>query len=133
MTPAAPPLPWRAFWTPKRGNTKAEYEDAWAVNRRSSRFAVADGASEASFAALWARLLAETFVATRRPWDDFDWLGRTRRRWSAEVDELELPWYAEMKRDQGAFATLLGLSVQAPTIDRPGTSEVVTMRVPGAS
>jgi hypothetical protein len=33
---------------------------------------------------------------------------------------LELPWYGEMKRDEGAFATLLGLDVRPPTADRPG-------------
>jgi hypothetical protein len=33
-------------------------------------------------------------------------------RWSAEVDGRSLPWYAEVKREQGAFATFLGLQVE---------------------
>jgi hypothetical protein len=33
---------------------------------------------------------------------------------------MELPWYAEIKREQGAFATLLGLGVRAPTGKRRG-------------
>ena len=33
---------------------------------------------------------------------------------------MELPWYAEIKREQGAFATLLGLGVRAPTGQRRG-------------
>ena len=38
------PLPWRVLSAPKRGHTDAEYEDAWAANPRTGRFAVADGA-----------------------------------------------------------------------------------------
>ena len=74
-----------------------------------------------SFAGLWARLLAEGFVAARRPRDLAGWLGDARRRWAAEVMGLELPWYAEMKREQGAFATFLGLACGRPAADRPGT------------
>jgi hypothetical protein len=37
-----------------------------------------------------------------------------RQRWAAEVDGLPLPWYAEAKREQGAFATLLGLAMRPP-------------------
>jgi hypothetical protein len=47
-------------------------------------------------------------------------LDDTRRRWFAEVMSLELPWYAEIKRQEGAFATLLGLCVRPPTPGRPG-------------
>jgi hypothetical protein len=112
-------LPWRAFWTPKRGHSDAEYEDAWAADPLAGRFAVADGASESSYAGLWAKLLAETFVATSRPWDGLDWLDGPRRRWSAEVDGQEMEWYAEMKRDQGAYATLLGLAVQFSPRGKP--------------
>jgi hypothetical protein len=113
-------LPWRAFRTPKRGHSEAEYEDAWAANPRAGRFAVADGASETSYAGLWANLLAETFVAARRPWDGLDWLDGPRRRWSTAVDGRQLAWYAEMKRAQGAFATLLGVGVRLSTQYRPG-------------
>jgi hypothetical protein len=111
MQPADPPPRWRALRLPKEGHTDAEYEDAWAADPAAGRFAVADGASESAFAELWARLLAETFLAARRPRDLAGWLGEARGRWSAEVMGLELPWYAEMKREQGAFSTFLGLSV----------------------
>ena len=117
---AIQPLPWRVLHVPKRGHTETEYEDAWAANPRAGRFAVADGASESSFAELWARLLAGSFVAARSPWETTDWLSRPRQRWSEAVDSLDLPWYAEMKREQGAFATLLGLAVRPPTPGRPG-------------
>jgi hypothetical protein len=102
--------PWRALRAPKGGHSAEEYEDAWSAG--GGRFAVSDGASEASYAALWARLLAEGFVAAPRPWAGLGWLEGPRRAWSAAVDGLDLPWYAEMKREQGAYATLLGLAVR---------------------
>ena len=117
---AIEPLPWRVLRAPKRGNTDAEYEDAWAANPRAGRFAVADGATETSNAELWARLLAESFVAAPHPWESQDWLTGPRRRWSEAVDNLDLPWYAEMKREQGAFATLLGIAVRPPAAGKPG-------------
>jgi hypothetical protein len=117
---AVKPLPWRAFRAAKRGHTDAEYEDAWAANPRAGRFAIADGASESSYAELWARLLAERFVVTRYPWETPDWLSDPRQRWSEAVDVLDLPWYAELKREQGAFASLLGLAVRLPAPGKPG-------------
>jgi hypothetical protein len=119
--PNADPLArWQAFHLVKAGNEPADYEDAFAADAARARFAVADGASEASFAAAWARLLVEGFVAARRPWRE-DWLAPARRRWSAEIDGLPLPWYAEAKRDQGAFATLLGVAFRRPEAGRRGT------------
>jgi len=111
---------WHVLSLPKHGHTNDEYEDAWAADPSAGRFAVADGASESSFAGLWARLLAESFVAASSATDFLDVLDSPRRRWAAEVMGLELPWYAEMKRDQGAFATLLGVSIRLPVAGRPG-------------
>jgi hypothetical protein len=110
------PLPcWRAFHTPKRGNAADEYEDAFAGDPIRSRFSVADGASESSFAAGWAKLLAEGFLAAEgEPWNELDWLRPQRRLWADEVDGRPLPWYAEEKRDQGAYATLLGIALRIP-------------------
>ena len=114
------PLRWRGLRQPKSGYTEEEYEDAWAVDLASGHFAIADGASESAFAAMWARMLAEGFVAAAQTADFSTWLEAARRRWSAEVMELDLPWYADMKRAEGAFATLLGLGVRPPTPGRPG-------------
>jgi hypothetical protein len=116
MPKNAPPLHWRAFHTHKRGNAPAEYEDAFAGAPERGRFAVADGATESSFAASWARLLAEGFTAAieGKPWHELDWLTPQRQRWVAEVDGLPLPWYAEDKREQGAYATLLGVAFRRP-------------------
>src|SRR5262245_9803398 len=114
-------LSWRALHLPKHGHTAEEYEDAFAADPAAGRFAVADGASESAFAALWAKILAEGFVATARPpWGKAEWLAPLRRRWAGEVDPQALPWYAELKREQGAFATLLGLALRPPAGARPG-------------
>jgi hypothetical protein len=112
---------WYAFHLPKRGNAAQEYEDALATDPAADRYAVADGASESSYSGLWARLLAEGFVGSAgKPWRDLDWLPPLRKRWAAEVDKLPLSWYAEMKREQGAFATLLGLAFRPPLEGQPG-------------
>jgi hypothetical protein len=92
---------------PKQGHAADEYEDAFAADPAAGRFAVADGASESSFAGLWARLLVEGFV---RP--SPGWLEAARVAWADRVDGQPLPWYAEAKRDEGAFATFLGLLVE---------------------
>ncbi len=111
MSTDKPSRRWLALHTHKRGNAPDEYEDAFAGDAARGRFAVADGASESSFAAAWAKLLAEGFVAAERaPWRFLDWLGPARQRWAAEVDPRPLPWFAEEKRELGAYATLLGLA-----------------------
>ncbi len=118
--PHANPTRWAVLSLPKQGNSEDEYEDAWAADAARGRFAVADGASETSFAGRWAQLLTEAFLTAAHPRELAEWLPGPRRRWSAEVMGLELPWYAEMKREQGAHATLLGVKVRRPSAGRPG-------------
>jgi len=102
------------FSLPKRGNQADEYEDAAAADPVSGRFAVADGASESSFAEPWAKLLVEAHleapVRWRRRWRD--WLPPLQERWLAAVRGKSLPWYAEAKLEQGAFAAFLGLVLE---------------------
>jgi hypothetical protein len=100
---------WRAYALPKRGHSAGEYEDAWAAGPDAGRFAVADGASESSFAGAWSRQLVEAFVDPGTEAADAGWLAEPQRRWAEEVDPLSLPWYAEEKRDAGAFAAFCGL------------------------
>jgi hypothetical protein len=121
-------LRWRALRLSKRGNADDEYEDASAADVAAGRFAVADGASEASFAGLWARVLVEGFVqAPGKPWRDLDWLAAQRKRWAEQVDSLSLPWYAQEKREQGAYATLLGLALWPARDDAPGRWHAVAV------
>jgi hypothetical protein len=105
----------QAFWLPKRGNAVEEYEDAHHGAPERGRFAIADGASESSFAAQWARLLVEAFVegAAPQPGPWSNWLPAIQQQWQAEVGGRELPWYAETKVQQGAFATFLGVAVKS--------------------
>lgn len=111
-----------ACWLPKAGNSDAEYEDAvWptrATEVEGPRFqcAVADGASETSFAGLWAALLVRAYcrnqIAGRRANDT---LRRLRREWSTGVLARPLAWYAQEKAAMGAYSTLTGLTlIQLP-------------------
>jgi hypothetical protein len=110
----------RALWLPKAGNTAEEYEDAWAVEDESDeasdrfRCAVADGATEASFSGLWARLLTRGYCDGVFPdaptLCDFAPL---QGAWEREVAAIPLPWYAEEKARSGAFSSLLGLTIAA--------------------
>jgi hypothetical protein len=106
------PLCWRAFHLPKRGHSAAEYEDAYAGAAETGRFALADGASESSFAGAWARLLAEAFVKGPVKWPA--WLTPLQQRWAATAVAGPAPWYTEAKFEEGAFATLLGVVVEPP-------------------
>jgi hypothetical protein len=100
---------WQSFSLPKAGSRLEEYEDACAVDDSGGRFAVADGAAESVFAAEWALLLSESFVRSApRPENWPTWLENPRAGWWRAVGHKALPWYAETKREQGAFATLLG-------------------------
>jgi hypothetical protein len=118
---ASTPLPWCVLHVHKRGCTAEEYEDAWAANPAAGVFAVADGASESSYSGLWARLLTAAFVAEPEPFhEESPWLAKSRKNWSSEVDGLDLSWYAEMKRAQGAHATFLGVSLRQATSHDPG-------------
>lgn len=116
----------RQFWSPKLGNSEDEFEDAFAVTgkfavtgyrqpaTRSGNYAIADGATMASFCGEWARLLVQDYV-TQGPIK----AGRLQSRldplqcdWVVSLADRELPWYAAEKLKHGAFATLLGLTLR---------------------
>ncbi|HEY7326822.1 MAG TPA: protein phosphatase 2C domain-containing protein [Gemmataceae bacterium] len=123
MSCKIPCLRWHSFHTHKRGNAPDEYEDAFAGDANTARFAVADGATESSFVAAWAKLLVEGFVAAKgRSWRKLDWLGPSRQNWADDIDPLPLPWYAEQKREEGAYATLLGVAFSCGRNGRLGGS-----------
>ena len=108
----------RVFWTPKRGNTSEEYEDAFwppkplTINSKLSRFAVADGATETSFAGSWAQILTRAYCRDQLSGKKIrKQLPRLRQEWFASIETHSLPWYAEHKLTDGAFAALLGLTL----------------------
>lgn len=112
------PFSVEAFSCQKAGNARAEYEDAWAIRGSDSptrcRVAVADGATESSFSALWAGLLVESFVRGRSAGPDFfEALGAIRRLWWRKIRGRPLPWYAAEKARKGAYAAFVGVSLNA--------------------
>ena len=94
-----------------------EYEDAAsiAVEPWPVCAAVADGATESVFARAWAKQLARGLVGRRATTADTfrDALSVWREAWQTTGDERtgERPWYVEAKAEEGAFATVLGVSL----------------------
>ena len=109
----------KAFSCPKSGNSAEEYEDAWAQRQTRTpaglRVAVADGATESSFAKLWAVLVAESYVRSEVTGAEFfERLQPARRLWRQRLAGRPLPWFATEKAEQGAFAAFLGVQIDAP-------------------
>jgi hypothetical protein len=101
------------FRLAKDGSTRAEYEDAIAWSSRRRRFAVADGASASAFARLWAQLLVRAYVSGALSAETLEAdLAPLQQRWSAEVEQRDLPWYAVEQARRGAFAALVGLTLR---------------------
>lgn len=105
----------RVFWLPKEGNAAEEYEDAFSYSVAKRRFAIADGATESSFAERWAQGLVRQFM-TEPPLEAAAqsgglqrWLAPLQRQWREGIDWEHLPWFAEEKARLGAFATFLGM------------------------
>jgi serine/threonine protein phosphatase PrpC len=112
------PFSVEAFSCQKAGNARSEYEDAWAIRGSDSptrcRVAVADGATESSFSALWAALLVESFVRGRSHGPDFfKRLGAIRRLWRRQIRGRPLAWYAAEKARRGAYAAFVGATLSA--------------------
>ncbi|MEM3486402.1 MAG: protein phosphatase 2C domain-containing protein [Candidatus Methanomethyliaceae archaeon] len=108
----------RYYFSPKVGNSDKEYEDAFSPKPRKSTIdrdtlavAIADGATESSFASLWATQLTQQFV--RKPFREViafqGWLEPLSKNWWECINGYSLPWYAEEKVRYGAFSTFLGL------------------------
>ena len=108
-----------ALWVQKAGNPEEEYEDAfWPKSRVSGEYrsgvslAVADGATESSFSGIWARQLARAYCrGIIDPLNTNASLLKKQRVWARVVGRKRLPWYAEEKIQNGAFSTILGLTL----------------------
>lgn len=104
-----------AYWTPKLGNSDEEYEDAFAYSANHRHFAIADGATESSYADRWARGLVQKYLVDppapgggKTPLRD--WIKPLQGEWHRSIPWEALPWFAEEKARVGAFATFLGIS-----------------------
>jgi len=99
------------FWMPKGGNAAGEYEDAFAIDER--RVAIADGATESSFARAWAEALTDGFAADGDCVDVWSataietFIAPLQRIWHDTIPWNQLPWFAEEKARLGAFAAFL--------------------------
>jgi hypothetical protein len=105
------------FSLQKAGNRKEEYEDAFhssiSVSKDMAyhRFAIADGASESSFADIWAGLLTSGYCHGQ--WDSKHiqkFIAKLSKAWRRKLNVKELPWYAQEKLSSGAFSTLTGIT-----------------------
>lgn len=109
-----------AFSLPKAGNTPEEYEDAFwprkSIDRSVPKFrcAIADGATATSFSGLWARTLVRAYCRGHLSGGKtlLKRLASLQQQWKAAVGQKPLPWYAEEKLRQGAFSSLLGLTIR---------------------
>jgi hypothetical protein len=114
------------FSLPKDGNSERENEDAWDFAVDKSRFAVADGATETSFSGPWAKQLVRAFTKgslsvpieieeleplQRRWWDTIVYRTSGEEAGPGTRARRSLPWYAEEKAKDGAFAAFIGLEL----------------------
>lgn len=100
---------WIAASVPKAGSRAEENEDATAADAKRVRFAIADGATEGWQSGGWAQHLAKSFLANPPGPTDFEkWVASVRATWTPPAS-TSAAWYAEVKSEQGSYATLLGL------------------------
>lgn len=102
------------FGVAKQGNSMEEYEDATGSSSEGRRFAIADGATQTSFADRWSQILALEFIMNP-PADEpvplrwSNWLKPLQEAWSQGIPWERLPWFAVEKAQTGACTTLLTL------------------------
>lgn len=85
------------------------------IKRDKYRFAIADGATEASFSGIWAQLLVIGYCRGHLLSADTHFLlDRYQKRWKNLIAKKSLPWFAEQKVEAGAYASLLGITIEPP-------------------
>ncbi len=118
-------ISYQTFALPKEGRNFDDYEDAYFPCRQAElsaetgalnsteqfHAAVCDGATDSCFSQYWARLLA-TGYGQGKWFNEFSEtaIKDEQALWQKELDSKELPWYAEEKAEQGAFAAMIGVS-----------------------
>ncbi len=109
----------RTYHVPKAGTSERDYEDAaypaWPHDSRNGKFrcAIADGATESSFAREWARRLVRHFGVGTLTFPTFhEVIPKLQERWQRQVARRPLPWFAEEAASRGAFAAFLGMSMR---------------------
>lgn len=110
----------RVYSSPKAGNSSNEYEDAFASSEQvvevEYRYSIADGATESSFADIWAKILADDYCFGEFDFDSLsECIKRLTLRWQKKVHTKDLPWYALEKLESGAFSSLAGVALTEVT------------------
>ncbi len=113
------------FWVPKQGNSEEEYEDAvWPHERREYHeearvcLAIADGATESLYARRWAECLVGAVGEGQLSLASLgEGIRSLQAEWQESMAGKALPWYAEEKLRQGAFAAFVVLEI----LEEPGS------------
>jgi hypothetical protein len=103
-----------SFGVSKLGNSAEEYEDAVSSSSEGRRFAIADGATQTSFADRWSQIVSLEFIMNPpgnepSPLRWTNWLQPLQDAWSSGIPWDTLPWFATEKARAGACTTLLAL------------------------
>lgn len=112
-----PPIRHWMLSEPRSGGATEDYEDAAALEADAwpVRAAVADGATESVFAGAWAHALVERLVARPQASPDAftEAVTEARARWGSSAADRarDRPWYVQAKASEGAFATVLALTL----------------------
>ncbi len=120
----------------KAGNAEEEYEDAYCPTENGRRegaelrFAIADGASEGMLSGAWAKILVALhcrFAWTGGSVEQFldsaygDWKSFTAEYLRGrETRQSPVQWYEEPGFEEGAFSTLLGVTLTESARVRSG-------------
>lgn len=82
--------------------------------KQDQRICIADGTSESVYSGKWAEIITKDFVDNYSDFvNDYDeWHTKAANKWEAEFVTDDLPWYLEMKLNQGSFSTFHGLFIQ---------------------
>ncbi|MGQ9865991.1 MAG: hypothetical protein ACUVSQ_06855 [Pseudanabaenaceae cyanobacterium] len=103
-----------AYILVKGGNDPQDCEDVCGWDTATGRYALADGATESSFAREWGEMLVASFLAAPRFAVDVEpWVRPLQRRWAEHWQGRSLSWFAKRKAQLGAQATFLGLEIGA--------------------
>lgn len=109
----------KRYMLPKAGNTEAELEDACSINEPNDvpvqHFAVADGATASVFSKFWATILVNAYSNGQMLNGNMEkCLTELQDTWWQHACARAKAWYVREKIQQGAHATMIGLSLLEP-------------------
>lgn len=125
------------FGVAKLGNSAEEYEDATGSSSEGRRFAIADGATQTSFADRWSQILALEYIMNPpaeepQPARWNNWLQPLQEAWSMGIPWEKLPWFALEKARTGACTTLLAVEFMPGASDQGGPARTFWRKMLGA-